>query len=43
MLVLIISARASPINWYDRRWSDKYRDMIFSISDYLHHPPRALR
>jgi CRISPR/Cas system-associated endonuclease Cas1 len=39
----IPSARASPINWHDRRWSDRYREMIFSISDYLHHPPRALR
>ena len=39
----IPSARASPINCYDRRRSDRYREMIFSISDNLHNPPRALR
>lgn len=32
----------SPINWYDRKWSKKYLEMIFSITDFLHHPPSVI-
>ena len=32
----------SPINWHDRKWSYRYLEMIFSIADYLNHPPTVV-
>ena len=32
----------SPIDWHNRKWSNRYLEMILSITDYLHHPPTVI-